>query len=68
MASREANVTPTAYSNMKLYNAKLYNDDTLIRNFVPVINSSNQVGLYDLVNNQFYGNSGSGSFNAGPSV
>lgn len=35
---------------------------------VPCINPNNEVGMYDMVNGSFYGNSGSGSFTAGPEV
>ena len=48
---------------VRLYNFKLYDGNTLIRNFVPCMrNSDNEVGLYDLVNNKFYINSGTGNF------
>ena len=48
---------------VRLYNFKLYDGNTLIRNFVPCMrNSDNEVGLYDLVNNKFYTNSGTGKF------
>lgn len=50
------------YSYMKLYSFRMYDNDVLVRNFVPCINESGQYGLYDYVTNQFYGNSGTGSF------
>ncbi len=53
------------YAKGKLYSAKIYNGNTLVRNFIPCKNPSGTVGMYDLVNSQFYGNSGSGSFIAG---
>lgn len=53
------------YASGKLYSAKIYDGDTLVRNFIPCKNSSEVVGMYDLVNSKFYGNSGSGSFIAG---
>ena len=41
----------------------------LVRNFIPAKrNSDNVLGLYDLVNNVFYTNAGSGTFIAGPEV
>ena len=53
----------------KCYHLQLYTPDgVLVRDFVPCINPSNQVGMYDLVTNQFFGNSGSGSFIAGNPV
>lgn len=57
-------------SSMRLYECKIYDDDktTLLRHFIPVRNSNNEVGLYDLVYGRFYGNDGTGSFTAGPSA
>ena len=53
------------YASGKLYSAKIYDGNTLVRNFIPCPNPSEVVGMYDLVNSKFYGNSGSGSFIAG---
>lgn len=39
-----------------------------IRHFIPCRNPNNEVGMYDLVSGQFFGNSGTGSFIAGPEV
>ena len=52
----------------KLYSCEIYDDDTLARYFVPVIDPSGEVGLYDLVDGLFYGNSGTGKFTEGPVV
>lgn len=52
----------------KLWSAKIYDNGTLIRDFVPCKNSSSVVGLYDLVNDVFYTNVGSGTFTAGAEV
>lgn len=52
-----------ANSNIKLYKFKIYNNNNLVRDFMPCMRKSdNKVGLYDLVNNIFYENSGSGQF------
>ena len=48
--------------SMKLYSFKVYDNGTLVRDFIPCINASGEVGLYDLVWKQFYGNAGSGAF------
>lgn len=50
------------YSNMKLYWFKVYDNDTLVRDFVPVIDSSGIPCLYDKVEDKFYYNQGSGEF------
>lgn len=49
----------------RMTSCKLYDNGTLIRDFVPCINPSGEYGLYDAVNNQFYGNAGTGSFTGG---
>lgn len=51
-----------ANASMKLYSCQIYDDGTLVRDFVPCINASGEVGLYDLVGKQFYGNAGTGTF------
>ena len=56
------------FSKYRLYSCQIYDNGTLVRDFVPCKNPSNVVGLYDLVNSQFYGNSGTGSFTAGNEV
>ena len=47
---------------MKLYSCQIYDNGTLVRDFVPCINSSGEIGLFDMVNRQFYANAGSGTF------
>lgn len=50
----------------KLYRCKCIKSGALIRDFIPARrNSDGYVGLYDIINNVFYGNSGSGNFTAG---
>lgn len=53
---------------MKLYLFKIYDNDVLVRDFIPCKNSSGVIGLYDIVNSQFYQNAGSGTFIAGPEI
>lgn len=53
----------------KIFNAKIYNNSILIRDFIPCYRKSdNKVGLYDLVENKFYTNEGTGDFTSGPDV
>ena len=54
------------YGYLKLYSCQIYDDDALIRDFVPCVNPSGEIGLYDLVSGAFYGNVGTGGFLAGP--
>lgn len=51
----------------RIYSCKI-SSSGLIRQFVPCKNSSGEVGLYDEVNDVFYGNAGTGVFIAGPEV
>lgn len=53
----------------RTYNAQIWDNSTLVRDFIPVQRiSDNAIGMYDAVNKQFYGNSGSGVFVAGPEL
>ena len=47
---------------IKLYSCQIYDNDVLVRDFVPCIKDNGEVGLYDLVGKQFYGNAGTGVF------
>lgn len=47
---------------LKIYSCKLYDNGTLIRDYIPCIRSDGEAGLYDLVNAEFYANAGSGEF------
>lgn len=58
-------VADERHISAKLYSCRIYDDGTLIRSFTPCRNPEGLVGLYDLINEKFYGNSGSGSFEAG---
>lgn len=49
----------------KLYSCKIYDNGLLIRDYIPVKDDNGQIGLYDLVNEQFYANAGTGSFTEG---
>lgn len=50
----------------KIYYCKIWDSDTLVRNLIPCVrNSDNKVGMYDLVNNTFYTNKGTGNFTYG---
>lgn len=57
-----------AKSFVTLYTLKIYDNGVLARDFVPCISPTGSVGLYDLIGGQFYGNSGTGKFLAGPAI
>ena len=51
----------------RIYYAKIYNGNTLSRNYIPCYrNSDNKPGLYDLVTGVFFSNAGTGEFTLGP--
>ena len=53
--------------SVRIGKAKLYNNGSLVRNFIPAKrNSDNAIGMYDTVSGQFFENAGSGVFTAGP--
>lgn len=52
----------TLQSHQKLYSCQIYDNGTLVRDFLPCINPSGEIGLYDTVNKKFYGNKGTGVF------
>lgn len=64
LASSEGG-TPAYFAKAKLYSCQIYDNGTLIRDFVPCKNSGGVFGLYDILNDVFYQNAGSGTFTAG---
>lgn len=58
-------VNTSYHSHAKLYSFKIYENETLVRNFIPCINQEGDIGLYDTVGAAFYGNLGTGTFIAG---
>jgi hypothetical protein len=63
------NANPFELSTTTLYKLKFYDNNVLIRDFIPCYrNSDNVVGMYDIVNNVFYTNQGTGAFTYGSVV
>lgn len=60
----------TQKSSIKMYYFKIYDNDVIVRNFIPCYRKSDsKPGMYDLVNNVFYTNSATGAdFTTGPAV
>lgn len=52
----------------KIYYFKVWQNDILVLDLIPAKNSSNVVGMYDLVSGQFFTNEGTGDFIAGNEV
>lgn len=63
--ARNLNGTADLFCNKKVYSTKIYNGNTLIRDFIPVLDENNIACLFDKVENKFYYNKGTGSFIAG---
>ena len=60
---------PVDYAKIKMYSAKIYSNNTLVRDMIPARRESDGVlGMYDLANGQFYTNAGTGTFTAGTTV
>lgn len=52
-----------AFSEGKLFSASIFDNGIIQRNFIPVFDPTiNRAGLWDNVNNRWYGNQGTGSF------
>ena len=58
-----------SYSKSRIYYCKIWEDEVLVRNFIPCYRKSdNEIGLYDTINNVFYTNSGTGTFLKGNDI
>lgn len=57
------NAADSRMSNGKLYSCKIYDENNLIGDFIPVMRiTDNVVGLYNILNDTFYTNQGTGAF------
>lgn len=51
------------HASAKLYSCKIWDNDVLVRDFVPCYRKSdNEIWLYDMTNKVFYSNAGTGTF------
>ncbi len=53
---------------MRVYYFQIYENDVLVHDFIPVIDSNGIACLYDSIEYKFYYNSGTGDFTAGPAI
>ena len=60
--------TISGYIKAKLYSCKIYDNGTLIRDYVPAVDQNNVACLYDKVESKYYYNKGSGAFTYGENV
>lgn len=65
--ARNDNGNSASLGRFKVYYFKIWDEGQLVRDLVPCYRKSDNVaGLYDLVNNTFYTNQGTGNFIVGP--
>lgn len=58
-----------AYGKTHIYTLKLWDNGTLIREYIPCYHKNdNEIGLYDMVENKFYTNQGTGTFLKGADI
>lgn len=55
----------SAFAKIKIYSCRIYDNGTIIRDYIPALRSDGIAGLYDAVNDTFYASKGSGNFVAG---
>ncbi|MDW2995919.1 MAG: InlB B-repeat-containing protein [Alphaproteobacteria bacterium] len=60
--------TDTKVKKIRLYDMQIFNNNTLIRDFIPVLDSNGVPCMYDRIENKLYYNAGKGSFIAGPII
>ena len=53
---------------MTLCSSQIYDNGTIVRNYIPCQTTSGEIGLWDSLNKMFYRNAGTGTFTAGPAV
>lgn len=56
------------YGSLPIYIAQIYDNDTLVRDYIACQTASGELGMYDFANNEFYPNAGTGVFIAGEEV
>lgn len=54
--------TITKSNKINIYDCKIYDNDILIRDMIPVLDKNGVACMYDKVNKKFYYNSGTGTF------
>lgn len=52
-------------TGVRLYSCKIYENDELVRDFRPCLNSEGEACLYDKITKAYFHNAGTGSFTAG---
>ena len=58
----------TSGHTVKIYSCKIYDNDILVRDFIPVLDLDGVPCMFDRVEGKFYYNAGTGQFVAGPVI
>ena len=66
--ARNKGTSVDKYSHARLYDMKMWDGGTLVRDLVPAVYRDGAAGMFDLVSGTFFGNAGAGQFTAGPAV
>lgn len=66
----EGDYTKSSYASaIKIFNCSIKIDNVLVRNFIPCYSKKDStIGMYDLIENKFYINSGTGTFIKGADI
>ena len=68
----KSNSSPSYMPVMKVYGCRIYDNGTLIRDFHPCLSAENghagEPALYDVINNTYLYNEGTGTFETGPEL
>lgn len=56
------------YGRVQMHRCQIYDNGTLVRDYIPCQTDTGEVGLYDMETAEFFGNDGTGEFIAGPEV
>ncbi|MBO7695920.1 MAG: hypothetical protein J6T10_25080 [Methanobrevibacter sp.] len=67
-ATHSSNVEWSHNGKLRIYSCKIYDGNTLVRDFIPVLDNNKVACMYDKVTEQFFYNIGTGSFNAGKTL
>ena len=59
-------VAPDSTYRGKIYSCKIYDNNILVRDFIPALDKNGTPCMYDKVERKFYYNAGTGQFIAGP--
>jgi len=63
--NNKGSASSTLMPSMRLYSCRIWNNDELVRDFVPALDDNSTACLYDIVGESFYSNAGEGVFTAG---